>query len=74
MWHFDKCRLIRACTVPFFSLETQNGVQLAYAQAGLSICWSHIPQCSKYYVVAHIDASRIYTCMQGGNVDASFSP
>ena len=27
MWHFDKCRLRRACAVSFLSLETPNGVQ-----------------------------------------------
>ena len=33
----------------------------AYAQAGLSLCWSHIPKCWKSHATAHIFSS-IKTC------------
>ena len=26
----------------------------AYGQAGLSLCWLHIPHCWKFYVAAHM--------------------
>ena len=30
----------------------------AYAQAGLRLCWSHIPHCWKYHAAAHIILCR----------------
>ena len=27
MWHFDKCRVRRACASPFIGVETPNDVQ-----------------------------------------------
>ena len=42
MWHFDMCRLRRACAASF------------HAQADLRLYWSHIPHCWKSHVAALI--------------------
>ena len=45
-----------------------------YAQAGLSLCWSHIPQCWKSYVAAHYDVflSKKIVFIVATSVDPDF--
>ena len=69
MWHFHKCRLRRVCAASNFKwcsisslkyIEYSNHQQrfwsdYTYAQAGLSLCWSHIPYCWKSQVPAQME-------------------
>ena len=43
---------------PTFKLRNSKWCSIAYAQAGLRLCWSHIPHCWKSHVAAHIYSSR----------------
>ena len=56
-------KMASLCIFLMFSLMISTlicacSVISAYAQAGLSLCWSHIPHCWKSHVTAHIENTR----------------
>ena len=54
LW-ISKCCKVSSLTVIEYSSDKQRlWPDCAYAQAGLSLCWSHIPHCLKSHVMAHI--------------------
>ena len=51
---YSKCCSVSSLKVIVYSSDKQRlRPDCAYAQAGLSFCWSHIAHCWKYNVVAH---------------------
>ena len=61
----SKWCLVRSLTVQEYSSDSQRlWSDCAYAQAGLSLCWSHIPYCWKSHVLAQLCLSQnIYVCL-----------
>ena len=78
MWHLGINRLrplfkhrnskwcsINSLTVKGYFSDKQRFVSVcAYAQAGLSLCWSHIRHCSKSHVADHLVYS-VNSCNKG---------
>ena len=51
----SKCCLVSSLILIEYSSDKQRlWSDCAYAQAGLSFCWSHLPHCWKSPVVAHL--------------------
>ena len=51
----SKCCLVSSIKFIDYSSDRQRlWSDCAYAQAGMSLCWSHIPHCWKSHVAAHI--------------------
>ena len=51
----SKCCSVNSLTLIEYSSDLQRLLSdCVYAQAGLSLCWSHIPHCWKSHVVAHM--------------------
>ena len=51
----SKLRSVSSLTLKEYSSDKQRlWSDCAYAQAGLSLCWSHIPHCWKSHVEAHL--------------------
>ena len=76
----SKCCSVSSSTViEYSSVKQRLWSDCAYAQADLSICWSHIQHCCKSHVAAHILTQtlnyghiwRVYTRLF---VDALWSP
>ena len=53
-WNFKLCSVSSLTVIEYSSHKQRLWSDWAYAQAGLSLCWSNIPHCWKSYVAAQI--------------------
>ena len=44
-----------SCLAQMYLFKTNLDLFIAYAQAGLSLCWSHVPHCWKSHVAAQMN-------------------
>ena len=50
-----RCSVSSLTLIKYSSVKQRLCSDCAYAQADLSLCWSHIPHCWKSHALAHID-------------------
>ena len=55
LWNSKWCAVSSLTVIVYWSDKQRLWSDCAYAQAGLSLCWSHIPQCWKSHAAAHIE-------------------
>ena len=56
------CSVSNTIFIEYSSDKQRLWSDCAYAQAGLSLCWSHIPHCWKFHVVAQIFKDVVVIC------------
>ena len=63
--NYKLCSVSSLTLIEYSSEEQRLWSDWAYAQAGLSLCWSHIPHCWKSFVAAHMST----TPSKGGHIN-----
>ena len=59
LWNSKWCSVSRLTVIEYYSDMQRVWLECAYVQAGLSLCWSHIPHCWKSHVTAHMGLGTI---------------
>ena len=57
-----QCSVSSSTVIEYSSDKQRLWSVCAYAQAGLSLCWSHIPNCWKSHALAQILSKLLYSC------------
>ena len=63
------CSVSRWIFIEYSSNQQRLWSDCTYAQAGLSLCWSHIPHCWKSHVAAQLSVSLLYSGIAKGFKD-----